>query len=330
MNCSSLGLKASNALLGFMQYKTAEGLSPNTLISYEHLLKTWVLQVGDVTIDKITTQDLCTHLAWLRTEYKPRRFSGSSHPLSSKSIRNTWIALSAFFTWASREFNFANPMKAVPAPKFEEPPIEPFTKEQIETILKASEYSREAHTDKRKKFVKRRETARRDRAIVLFLLDTGLRASEICSLTIGDVEQKTGRVEIKHGTMGGAKGGKGRVVFLGKTARSALWRYLIERADGTDPSEPLFTERTGRPLNKTALRELLTDLGKKVNIRKCHPHRFRHTFAITYLRNGGDLFTLKALLGHSTLEMVQHYARIAEVDVAQAHRRASPADNWHL
>lgn len=330
MNCSSLGLKAPNALLGFLQYKTAEGLSPNTLISYEHLLKTWAAQVGDMAIDKITPQDLCTHLAWLRTEYKPRRLSGSSHPLSSKSIRNTWIALSAFFTWASREFRFDNPMKRVPAPKFEEPPIEPFTKEQIEAILKASEYSREANTDRRKKFVKRRETARRDRAIVLFLLDTGLRASEFCALTIGDVEQKTGRVEIKHGITGGAKGGKGRVVFLGKTARSALWRYLVEREGGTDPSEPLFTERTGRRLNKTALRELLTDLGKKVNIRKCHPHRFRHTFAITYLRSGGDLFTLKALLGHSTLEMVQHYARIAEVDVAQAHRRASPADNWHL
>jgi integrase/recombinase XerD len=129
---------------------------------------------------------------------------------------------------------------------------------------------------------------------------------------------------------GGAKGGKGRVVFLGNAARTALWRYLAEREDESDPRAPLFLERTGRPLNKMALRFLIGGLGKNAHIQKCHPHRFRHTFAITYLRNGGDLFTLQALLGHSTLEMVRHYARIAEVDVAQAHRRASPADNWHL
>jgi hypothetical protein len=53
-------------------------------------------------------------------------------------------------------------------------------------------------------------------------------------------------------------------------------------------------------------------------------------YAITYLRSGADIFTLKALLGHGSLDMVEHYARIAEVDVEQAHRRASPADNWRL
>jgi integrase/recombinase XerD len=331
MNCSLLGLQLSKALLGFLQYKTAEGLSPNTLLSYEYLLNLWASQIGeDVEVGQITTQDLCNHIAWLRTEYKPRRFSGSEHPLSAKSVRNAWVALCAFFTWASREFKIENPMKAVPAPRYEDPPIEPMTKEQIEALLKASEFCREASTDRRKKFAKKRQTAKRDRAIILFLLDTGLRASEFCSLTIGDVEPKTGRVQVKHGRDGGAKGSKGRVVFLGKSTRSALWRYLVEREDGSDSSAPLFTERAGRRLNKTALRELLTDLGRKVNIKKCYPHLFRHTFAITYLRSGGDLFTLQALLGHSTLEMVQHYARIAEVDIAEAHRRASPADNWHL
>ena len=68
MNCSSLGLKPANALLGFLLYKTAERLSPNTLVSYEHLLNLWVSQTGeDVEVSKITMQDLCNHIAWLRT-----------------------------------------------------------------------------------------------------------------------------------------------------------------------------------------------------------------------------------------------------------------------
>lgn len=261
MNCSLLGLKLSKALLGFLQYKTAEGLSPNTLLSYEHLLNLWVSQVGaDTDVGKITTQDLCNHIAWLRTEYKPRRFSGSAHPLAAKSVRNAWVALCAFFTWASREFKIDNPMKAVPAPRYEDPPIEPMTKEQIEALLKASEFCREAHTDRRKKFAKKRQTAKRDRAIILVLLDTGLRASEFCSLTVSDVDQRTGRVQVKHGKEGGAKGSKGRAVFLGKATRNALWRYLVERQDGSDPSAALFMGRTGRRLDKTALRELLNDL----------------------------------------------------------------------
>ena len=137
-------------------------------------------------------------------------------------------------------------------------------------------------------------------------------------------------MHVKHGVSGGAKGGKGRTVFLGKAARHALWRYLADREDGEDANAPLFVGKFNRPLNKDALRHLMAELGAKAQVKKCHPHRFRHTFSITYLRSGGDVFTLQALLGHSSLDMVQHYARIAEVDVEQAHRRASPADNWRL
>jgi integrase/recombinase XerD len=97
-------------------------------------------------------------------------------------------------------------------------------------------------------------------------------------------------------------------VGLGKTARKALWRYLVDREDGDFPAAPLFT-------NKDALRQVINALGAKAGVKPCYPHRFRHTFAITYLRSGGDLFTLKSLLGHSSLDVVEHYARVAEVDV---------------
>ena len=129
---------------------------------------------------------------------------------------------------------------------------------------------------------------------------------------------------------GGAKGGKGRVVYPGKAARRALWLYLTSREDGEDSEAPVFIGKYNRPLNRNSLRQVIASLGERAHVKRCHPHRFRYTFAITYLREGGDVFTLQAWLGHSSLEMVQPYARIAEIDIEKVHRRASPADNWRL
>lgn len=331
MNRRSPGLLISKAIPGFIQFKSAEGLSPSTLTSYEHDLKLWVEIRGDKNVQGVAPQELRDYLNYMRNVYTPRRINGNNQQkLSSKTLRNIWISLSAFFTWASQEFEIPSPMKSVPAPKFTQAQVEAFTKEEIEALLKACEYCREAQTDQRRKFTMRRPTARRDRAIILTLLDTGLRASELCSLRIGDVDLKSGKVIVRHGVAGGSKGGKGRTVFMGKSTRRAVWRYLADREDGTDSEAPLLLGKSYRPMNKDGLRLVITALGKKANVSKCHPHKFRHTFAITYLRSGGDLFTLKSLLGHSTLEMVEHYARIAEIDIEQAHRRASPADNWRL
>jgi integrase/recombinase XerD len=330
MNRRSPGLLLSKAVTGFLQFKAAEGLSPNTLTSYQHHLRQWSEYAGDMPVSQVKTQDVRDYLVWLRTEYKPQRWGGRDHPLSPKTLRNVHITLCAFFTWASAELRLTNLMKSIPAPRFEEPPIEPFSKDDVEALLKACEYSEPAHTADRRRYTMRRATAKRDQAIILTLLDTGLRASEFCALKIGDVDAQTGKVQVKHGRLGGAKGGKGRTVFLGKATRRALWRYLAGREDGEDPEAPLFTCKYDRPMNKDALRLLIVHLGQKAQVKKCHPHRFRHTFSITYLRAGGDVFTLQALLGHSTLDMVRHYARIAEIDIQQAHRRASPADNWRL
>jgi len=331
MNYRPLGLKPSKALQGFINYKSAEGLSPTTINSYERDIKLWLTYQEDVDLSEITSRDLRDYLNYLRTEYTPRRLSGKNDkPLAPKTIRNHWISLCAFFSWVTMEFEISNPMKKVPAPKFKEPPVEPFTKDEVWEMLKACEYKEEAKTDVRRRFSMRRPTAKRDRAIILVLLDTGLRAGELCSLSIDDVDLKTGRVDVNHGVGGGAKGGKGRVVYLGKVARRSLWRYLIEREDGQEPDAPLFVTVQNRPMTKNALRLIIKALGEKVGLKKCYPHKFRHTFAITYLRAGGDVFTLQMLLGHSTLEMVKRYARLAEVDLENAHRKASPADSWRL
>ncbi len=283
-------------------------------------------------IRQVRPQHILSHLSYLRTDYVPRRIAGdNSHKLTPKTIYNIYVSLASFFNWASREFDLENPIKSIPRPRVPpDPPVEPFKKEEIELLIKACDFCDEAETDHRRKFIMQRSTGKRDKAILLTLLDTGLRASELCALRITDVDMKTGRVQIRPGEAGKAKGGKGRLVYLGKSARRFIWRYLAEREDGDDAEAPLFLGKFHRPLNRDALRQLVNRLGEKVGVRKCHPHRFRHTFAITYLRSGGDIFTLKSLLGHGSLDMVEHYARIADVDVEQAHRKASPADNWRL
>lgn len=329
MNYPSPGLALSQAITGFLQFKTAEACSPRTLAGYRDHLRDWLAYRGDGDVATVTTESLRAYLAYLRTDYKPRRFSRKPQPLAPKTLRNIYITLSSFFTWLAREFSLPNPVKGIAAPKFQSAEVEPFTQAEVGALLKACHACRERQTERRRRFAMRRGTALRDQALLLLLLDTGLRASEVCALRVADVDQNSGKVTVRHGQPGGAKGGKGRVVYLGKTSRKALWRYLVTREDARDEEAPLFLAR-GRGLSRDALRQLLHSLGQKAQVKNCHPHRLRHTFAITLLRSGGDVFTLQRLLGHSTLEMVQHYARLAQLDVEQAHRRASPVDNWRL
>ena len=106
------------------------------------------------------------YFVWLRTEYQSRQVTGRSRSLAPKTIRNFHITLSAFFTWASRELEIASPLKAIPVPKYEEPPVEPFTKEQIEALLKARESCKEAQPIDRRKFTMRRATGKRAQALI--------------------------------------------------------------------------------------------------------------------------------------------------------------------
>lgn len=71
-------------------------------------------------------------------------------------------------------------------------------------------------------------------------------------------------------------------------------------------------------------------LGAKAGVQDCHPHRFRHTFAVNFLRNGGNAFEIQMALGHTTLQMVQTYLALAQADLDAAHRKASPVENWRL
>jgi integrase/recombinase XerD len=111
----SSGFVASRAVVGFLQFKTAEALSNRTLESYWHDLTRWIAYAGDPVITKVRTSDLRAYFAWLMTEYQTRRFTGGNQPLSPKTARNIYITLSSFFRWASEVFKFESPIKGIPA-----------------------------------------------------------------------------------------------------------------------------------------------------------------------------------------------------------------------
>jgi hypothetical protein len=110
-------------------------------------------------------------------------------------------------------------------------------------------------------------------------------------------------------------------------------RYLTPRISEAAPHDPLFVVGPAddeRGITRDVLSRLISRIGERAGVEKAHPHRFRHTFAVNYLRNGGDVLTLQRLLGHESLEMVRHYANVAAADCAAAHKTADPVDNWRL
>jgi len=110
-----------------------------------------------------------------------------------------------------------------------------------------------------------------------------------------------------------------------------LWKYLQKyRPQPANPLCPaLFLTAAGNPITTDRLRTIIEKYAWRVGIEgvRCSPHTFRHTFAISYLRNGGDVFSLQRILGHSSLEIVRIYVNMGEADIKNCHRRFSPADN---
>ena len=228
MNHSSSGLSLSKAIDGFLRFKVVEGLSETTMASYEDHLARFLSHVTDAPLRDIGPKEIESFLHWLRTDYVPQRITGSTKPLSPKTIYNIWVSLKLFFVWAIRqEFISNNPMAGVPRPRFSVRSLDPFDREEIEKLLQVCKYSRVVSTRNRRPFKMQRATYRRDRALILFLLDTSVRAFELRSLQIGDVDLNSGEVVIKHDKDGGAKGSKGRSVFIGKVTRRTLWRYKV-------------------------------------------------------------------------------------------------------
>jgi len=140
---------------------------------------------------------------------------------------------------------------------------------------------------------------------------------------MADLDLTARRCKIQEG-----KGGKSRSVWLGSTAAKAVWNYLKVEPHEGGSADAVFFSNCREALTRSGLLQLIARLGEAAHITqaRCSPHTFRHTFAISFLRAGGDVLTLQQLLGHTSLAMVSKYVKLAQTDLQQAHRQFSPAD----
>ncbi len=189
--------------------------------------------------------------------------------------------------------------------------IQPFSQEDVRKLLDLCAYS---------------PIGRRDLAMILVMLDTGLRVSELVSLDLDDVNLDLGRIRVLHG-----KGNKQRVVAFGDECRTGLSSYLGVRGD--EPG-PLFVAanqhrrlRVGTALQANGVKQMLRRLGRNAGIPKVHAHRFRHTFATWAIEQHARELDVQYLLGHSTPDMVRRYsATYNSEQAARAHAFFSPAN----
>ncbi len=308
-------MRLSDAITGYWLDKKI-ALSAHTVTGYE-LTFDRLLQFlgGDKPIESVTSDDIRRFLADVKKRFK----------LGAKSTINIWIALSSLWTWAEKEYEIRNVVRRVEKPDYRRPPVEPFSRHEIAALIAASGKNAPRPANGGKIITVARPSALRDRAILVTLVDTGVRSSELCNLKVGDFDVTRDQLRIRQG-----KGAKDRFVYVGQASRKAIWKYLSTREPAPKPQEPLFATRTGTHIDRNALGNLIEACAKRAGVEHAYPHRFRHTFAITFLRNGGSPLELQALLGHEKLDTVNIYVRLAQVDLQEAQKRASPADNWQL
>lgn len=301
-------MRLDTAMEGYWLDKQRD-FSPATVRDYQLTFDRFAEFVGaSYAVEKVTSNHVRGFLNHLKDE----------HGLAQKTIRNAWIALSSFWSWAEKELQLEHIIQGhVAAPKLARKQIVPYTESEVKAILAACDHMAGEQRA-------RRPTALRDRAMIVTLVDTGVRVSEISTFTVGDYNRSRGQLMVVQG-----KGNKDRTVFLGKSGQRALWRYLAERPSA-DEAEPLFATRNNTHMDRHAIRHMVQRAAKRAGVKGSTVHRFRHTFAINFLRNGGNPLELQQLLGHEKMETIHIYVRLANVDLEQAQQRASPGDNWGL
>ena len=291
----------------FAQCNQAEGKSPKTVHWYSQMLTDF--------IKFLNKQGVRDTLAEFNSE-NVRAFivAEQNRGLSPFSVQGKVRSLKAFSSWLTREaYTPENVLIHVPLPKVPTKVIQPLTDNEIGQLLS----------------VRNPLTAigSRDIAILITLLGTGIRESEIADLRYEDAHINEGYLKV----MG--KGAKERVVPTGSLGQKILWRYVFHfRPEPiNDLNNCLFLSLDGRKLAPNAIRLLMARWGKRAGVTRLHCHLCRHTYATNFLLlNCGDVFRLQQILGHTTLDMVRHYVHYASAEAMIQGQVRSPVDRLEV
>ncbi len=291
-------MKAQNWELARQDYllaKQLQGLSPRTLSDY------------DIGTKKIVEYLEVNGLPFATNTIR-RYLNGLEVGTVTLGIRIK--VLRTFCRWLHAEgYLETDIMAPIPNPKV--PGVFPYVlaEEDIRRLLQAS----------RKK--------PRDLALLLVMLDTGIRAGELCNLALRDLDLDSRALTIKNG-----KGQKDRYVFFSDTTARALSRWLVYRP-GDSISEALFLSRkTHEKMTRHCLYVTVKRLGDHAGITgvRVSPHTLRHTFATQWIKGGGDTHSLQKMLGHTTTRMAERYVHLVGADVSELHRQYSPVGRLRL
>ena len=306
-------------LQGYQLCATTEGKSPNTIAivtnSVSYFQDFLASQRISCDVTQISQHEIRAFILYLQQK---RRFSGhrfnhsQDKGLSGHTVNCYLRSLRIFFSWlVSEGIIDTNPFERAKIPRAPRKSIPTFSDSQIRQLLNVIDT--------------RAPEGYRNYTIILTLLDTGLRVSELCNLKLDNVWLEDGMLKVL------GKGNKERLIPIGKQVQRFLWRYINRyRPEAvTANSNFVFLTKDGRPLTKDRVEKIMTYYGRKAGISgvRCSPHTCRHTFAIMFLRNGGNVFSLQRMMGHSTLDVLRIYVNMAQSDIQEAHRRYSPADN---
>ena len=307
-------LDLQNQIKGFALSCQTEGKSPKTIEWYtcflQRLLQFLQLYNYPTDVGEIDKTHIRFFIIYLQQQAKTPH---TDKPLSSATVQGYIRTLKVFFSWLLREeYIESNPMTKIPVPRAPVKVINTFNHEHIEKLSTLCQTSN--------------GSGYRNLTIILLLLDSGIRVNELVNIDINDLDLTEGYIKIRI-----AKGNRERLVPVGSIVQKSLWKYLNQYRSQplTRKVTALFLGEHGLPLTKSGVQQMLRRSGRTAGVTgvRCSPHTFRHTFAKNYLLNGGDIFSLQKILGHSSLASVRIYLNLFAADLKEQHQRFSPVDN---